>query len=71
MKKTPKMLAIEHDAHDTLEGILPNMIQEHGMNTTAKILKVSRSALYIWIAKLGLEVNHQATVTSRQEREIT
>ena len=67
MKKTPKMLSVESHWNIPLETLLADMIREHGMAITAQQLDVSRSALYIWIAKLGLEVNHTQTVTSRQE----
>lgn len=70
MRKTPKMLSVEHEWHDTpLEQIVPDLIREHGINAAAKKLGISRSALYIWIAKLALEVNHKTTVTTRQESE--
>ena len=68
MKKTPRMLSVEHELNDTpLEQIVPDMIRSLGINATASKLRISRSALYIWVAKLGLEVNHKATVTTRQE----
>lgn len=65
MKKTSRMLQVEQAWDIPLEDLLPTLIRENGIAVTAATLQVSRSAIYIWLAKLGMEVNHKATVTAR------
>ena len=62
MKKTPRMLEVETNHGRPVEDLIPELITTTGINKAASSLGISRSALYIWIAKLGLEVTYQSTI---------
>ena len=65
-KKTHRMLSIEKQYEQPIGQVLQESIIALGIKQAAQRLGISRSTLYLWIAKLGLEVNHNSTVISRQ-----
>ena len=60
MHKTDKMLVLEGDRHQTLEILVPELIGRLGVSGAARELRISRSTLVLWVAKLGLVIRKQA-----------
>ncbi|MCL0044068.1 hypothetical protein M1N24_00860 [Dehalococcoidia bacterium] len=62
MAKKTKLMARVERAHNgqTLERLLPEMINEHGLTATAAALEVSKATLGYWLLKLGINVRRVA-----------
>lgn len=59
-RKTKKMIAVEEKFHQTLEKMLPEMVTEQGLTSTADELGVSKATLGYWLLKLGITVRRVA-----------
>ena len=59
-RKTKKMIAVEEKFHQPLEKMLPEMVTEQGLSSTADELGVSKATLGYWLLKLGIEVRRVA-----------
>jgi len=59
-RKTKKMAAVEAEFHQPLEKILPEMVTERGLSSTAEELGVSKATLGYWLLKLGINVRRVA-----------
>jgi len=55
-RKTKKMMAVEEKFHQSLENMLPEMVTENGLSSTADELGVSKATLGYWLLKLGITV---------------
>ncbi|MCH8109801.1 MAG: hypothetical protein IIB15_06700 [Chloroflexi bacterium] len=54
------MAAVEAEFHQPLEKILPEMVTERGLSSTAEELGVSKATLGYWLLKLGINVKRVA-----------
>ena len=59
-RKTKLMQRVEGEHQRTLEGLLPDMVNEHGLSGTADMLGVSKATLGYWLLKLGINVRRVA-----------
>ena len=59
-RKTKKMIAVEEKFHQPLEKMLPEMVTEQGLSSTADELGVSKATLGYWLLKLHIEVRRVA-----------
>ena len=59
-RKTKKMIAVEERFHQPLEKMLPEMVTDQGLSTTAEQLGVSKATLGYWLLKLGINVRRVA-----------
>ena len=59
-RKTKKMMAVEEKFHQPLEKMLPEMVTEQGLSSTADELGVSKATLGYWLLKLGITVRRVA-----------
>ena len=59
-RKTKKMIAVEEKFHQPLEKMLPEMVTEQGLSSTADELGVSKATLGYWLLKLGITVRRVA-----------
>ena len=59
-RKTRLMLQVEERFKQSLERLLPEMINEYGLSTTAASLEVSKATLGYWLLKLGINVRRVA-----------
>ena len=59
-RKTKKMIAVEEKFHQPLEKILPEMVTDQGLSSTADRLGVSKATLGYWLLKLGINVRRVA-----------
>ncbi len=59
-RKTKKMMAVEEKFHQPLEKMLPEMVTEQGLSSTADELGVSKATLGYWLLKLRIEVKRIA-----------
>ena len=59
-RKTKKMMAVEEKFHQPLEKMLPEMVTEQGLSSTADELGVSKATLGYWLLKLGINVQRVA-----------
>ena len=59
-RKTKKMIAVEERVHQPLEKMLPEMVTDQGLSTTAEQLGVSKATLGYWLLKLGINVRRVA-----------
>ena len=59
-RKTKLMLQVERRYERTLEAMLPEMVNEHGLSKTADQLGVSKATLGYWMLKLGISVRRVA-----------
>ena len=59
-RKTKKMIAVEEKFHQPLEKILPEMVTDQGLSSTADQLGVSKATLGYWLLKLGINVRRVA-----------
>ena len=48
-RKTKKMIAVEEKFHQPLEKILPEMVTDQGLSSTADQLGVSKATLGYWL----------------------
>ena len=60
IRKTKKMKAVEDRFNQPLERMLPEMITEQGLSSTAEQLGVSKATLGYWLLKLGINVRRVA-----------
>lgn len=54
------MLRVEKEHQRSLEGLLPEMVNEKGLSMTADDLGVSKATLGYWLLKLGINVRRVA-----------
>ena len=59
-RKTKLMQRVENDHQRTLERLLPEMVNEIGLSSTAEELGVSKATLGYWLLKLGINVRRVA-----------
>ena len=59
-KKTKKMVAVEQKFGNDLEIMLPPLVTENGLSSTADSLGVSKATLGYWLLKLGINVQRVA-----------
>ena len=59
-RKTKKMIIVEEKFHQPLEKILPEMVTDQGLSSTADQLGVSKATLGYWLLKLGINVRRVA-----------
>ena len=59
-RKTKKMLAVEAKLHQPLEKVLPELVTDQGLSSTADQLGVSKATLGYWLLKLGINVRRVA-----------
>ena len=54
------MQRVEKEHQRPLERLLPEMVNEYGLSTTAEELGVSKATLGYWLLKLGINVRRVA-----------
>jgi hypothetical protein len=54
------MQQVEDRHQQPLERLLPEMINEQGLSSTAQALEVSKATLGYWLLKLGINVRRVA-----------
>jgi hypothetical protein len=54
------MQRVERDHQRPLERLLPEMVNEIGLSSTAENLSVSKATLGYWLLKLGINVRRVA-----------
>ena len=59
-RKTKLMQRVEKEHQRPLERLLPEMVNEYGLTTTAEELGVSKATLGYWLLKLGINVRRVA-----------
>ncbi len=59
-KKTKLMARVENEHQRPLERLLPEMVNEIGLSSTAEKLGVSKATLGYWLLKLGINVRRVA-----------
>ena len=59
-RKTKLMQRVEKEHQRPLERLLPEMVNEYGLSTTAEELGVSKGTLGYWLLKLGINVRRVA-----------
>ena len=59
-RKTKLMQRVEKEHQRPLERLLPEMVNERGLSTTADDLGVSKATLGYWLLKLGISVRRVA-----------
>ncbi len=59
-RKTKLMQRVEKEHQRPLERLLPEMVNEYGVSTTAEELGVSKATLGYWLLKLGINVRRVA-----------
>ena len=59
-RKTKLMQRVEKEHQRPLERLLPEMVNEYGLSTTAEELGVSKATLGYWLLKLGINVRRVA-----------
>ena len=59
-RKTTLMVGVEQKYQRPLERLLPEMVNELGLSSTALELGVSKATLGYWILKLGINVRRVA-----------
>ena len=59
-RKTKLMQRVEKEHQRPLERLLPEMVNEYGLSTTAEELGVSKATLCYWLLKLGINVRRVA-----------
>ena len=60
VRKTKLMQRVETAQQRPLERLLPEMVNEKGLSTTAEELGVSKATLGYWLLKLGIIVRRVA-----------
>ena len=59
-RKTKIMQRVEKEHQRPLEKLLPEMVNERGLSSTAEELGVSKATLGYWLLKLGISVRRVA-----------
>ena len=59
-RKTRLMASVEQRYQQPLERLLPEMINDRGLSSTAQSLEVSKATLGYWLLKLGINVRRVA-----------
>lgn len=59
-RKTKLMLQVEKEHQRPLETLLPELVNERGLSTTAEDLGISKATLGYWMLKLGIHVRRVA-----------
>ena len=59
-RKTKLMQRVEREHQRPLERLLPEMVNEKGLSSTADDLGVSKATLGYWLLKLGINVRRVA-----------
>ena len=59
-RKTNLMQRVEKEHQRPLERLLPEMVNERGLSSTAEDLGVSKATLGYWLLKLGINVRRVA-----------
>lgn len=59
-RKTKLMQRVEKEHQRPLERLLPEMVNEIGLSSTAEELGVSKATLGYWLLKLGINVRRVA-----------
>ena len=59
-RKTRLMIEVEEKYQQPLERLLPEMINERGLSSTALSLDVTKATLGYWLLKLGINVRRVA-----------
>jgi hypothetical protein len=59
-RKTRLMVEVEEKYQQPLERLLPEMINDRGLSSTALSLEVSKATLGYWLLKLGINVRRVA-----------
>ena len=59
-RKTKLMQRVEQQHQRPLERLVPEMVNEYGLSTTAEELGVSKATLGYWLLKLGINVRRVA-----------
>ena len=59
-RKTKLMQRVENEHQRPLERLLPEMVNEIGLSSTAEELGVSKATLGYWLLKLGINVRRVA-----------
>ena len=59
-RKTKLMQRVEKEHQRPLEKLLPEMVNERGLSSTADELGVSKATLGYWLLKLGISVRRVA-----------
>ncbi len=59
-RKTKLMLRVEKEHQRPLEKLLPEMVNDRGLSSTADELGVSKATLGYWLLKLGISVRRVA-----------
>ncbi|MCH7713375.1 MAG: hypothetical protein IIC99_07110 [Chloroflexi bacterium] len=59
-RKTKLMQRVETEFQRPLERLLPEMVNEIGLSSTAEELGVSKATLGYWLLKLGINVRRVA-----------
>ncbi len=59
-RKTKKMVAVEERFNQALEKMLPEMVTDQGLSSTADKLGFSKATLGYWLLKLGINVKRVA-----------
>ena len=59
-RKTKLMQRVEKEHQRPLERLLPEMVNEKGLSSTADELGVSKATLGYWLLKLGISVRRVA-----------
>ena len=59
-RKTNLMQRVEKEHQRPLEKLLPEMVNERGLSSTAEELGVSKATLGYWLLKLGISVRRVA-----------
>ena len=68
-RKTRLMQQVEGRYRQSLERLLPEMINERGQSATAQYLEVSKATLGYWLLKLGINV-HRVALAPGESREV-
>ena len=64
-RKTKLMQRVEKEHQRPLEKLLPEMVNEKGLSSTAEELGVSKATLGYWLLKLGISVRRVALAPGR------
>jgi len=59
-RKTKLMQRVEKEHQRSLERLLPELVNEIGLSSTAEKLGVSKATLGYWLLKLGINVRRVA-----------
>ena len=68
-RKTKLMLRVEREFDRPLERLLPELVNDQGLTTTADTLGVSKATLGYWMLKMGINV-HRVAVAPGEVLEV-